>query len=137
MDATCKQIIHLSTHFPLVLSISNSLHPLAECRSDPVRQRFFWAPPEDGAKPIPHSTALLTIAPDDRMYVENKEWLKLRVVEERFEDTEENMGKLIVKAIPGALVAAVAPGTGGAAMAIASALKSPYSITVRFFIAST
>jgi hypothetical protein len=71
------------------------------------------------------------------MYVENKEWLKLRVVEERFEDTEENMGKPIVKAIPGALVAAVAPGTGGAAMAIASALKSPYSITVRFFIAST
>lgn len=96
----------------------------ARQNSDPIRQLFFYTTPDlvlPEGQLIPTVDDLMNATPEDeRMYIENKEWIKVRVAEEKFDDTSENVGKVVVKAF-GAPVEPEIPDA-------VSNLSAPYSI---------
>lgn len=69
-------------------------HLLPEyCVFDATRRAFFWVPPpEDSDTPLTSDDLLKTLK-DERLYIERKDWIRIRVEEEHWDDTSPGTGR--------------------------------------------
>ncbi|ORY59905.1 RNA polymerase III subunit Rpc25-domain-containing protein [Leucosporidium creatinivorum] len=91
---------------------------------DPQRRAFFWVVPPDPAPEVrPSEDELRSADPDTRLYIERRDWIRIRVEEEHWDDANPTQGK--------APPPAPAPGAdGGAPQAPTPATKGrpPYRL---------
>ncbi|GAA5893126.1 hypothetical protein JCM6882_003892 [Rhodosporidiobolus microsporus] len=78
---------------------------------DHDRRSFFWLPSNpDDPSPRPSVKELLSAPEEEKLYLQRKDWVRVRVEEEHWDDTSPTSGK-----VKSAAVAAGAPGAQGAA----------------------
>lgn len=100
--------------------------------SDPQRRAFFWVVPPDPAPEVrPSEEELRGADQDTRLYIERRDWIRIRVEEEHWDDANPSQGK--------APPPAPAPGAdGGAPQAPTPATKGrpPYRLVVSSAVAT-
>lgn len=104
------------------------LTPYFHSHSDHDRRSYFWFPAESPDDPRPTVKELLAQPEDAKLYIGRKDWVRIRVEEEHWDDTSPTSGKAK------APVAASAPGAQGEQQApVVEARtngKPPYSLIV-------
>ena len=98
--------------------------PLTELNSDSKRQEYFWVPPADPPPDIAPTPAELSRTPEDqRLYIQKRDWVRIRVEEEHWDDSSPINGK----APPSQ--GELPPGANGLPPPVPKG-KPPYSLTV-------
>ncbi|GAA5994435.1 DNA-directed RNA polymerase III subunit RPC25 [Rhodotorula paludigena] len=96
---------------------------------DHERRAFFWVPSDQSGGPRPTVKELLSLDEEQKLYVSRKDWIRVRVEEEHWDDTSPTSGKVKTPAT----VAAGAPGAGQegqqpVADQVRTNGKAPYSL---------
>ncbi|KAI5481853.1 DNA-directed RNA polymerase III subunit RPC8 [Pseudohyphozyma bogoriensis] len=61
---------------------------------DPSRRAYFWLVPPDPAPEVrPAESVLLKSSAEERLYIEKRDWIRIRVEEEHWADTSPGSGK--------------------------------------------
>ncbi|GAA6043185.1 hypothetical protein JCM8097_008717, partial [Rhodosporidiobolus ruineniae] len=69
---------------------------------DHDRRSFFWLPASDPSAPRPSTKALLSTPSEEKLYLARKDWVRVRVEEELWDDTSPTSGKAAAVAGEGA-----------------------------------
>ncbi|GAA5979933.1 hypothetical protein JCM11641_007590 [Rhodosporidiobolus odoratus] len=82
---------------------------------DHDRRSFFWLPIADPDLPRPSLKELLATPSEEKLFINRKDWLRVRVEEEQWDDTSPTSGKVKVAPVVAAPGEAAAGGGGQAA----------------------
>lgn len=102
--------------------------------SDSSTREFFWVPPdsEDPEAPRMSSLELQQTASDQRLPISKRDWVRIRVEEEIFDDTSPTTGAAPASGLASGAIAGAGGETTGKEVGSGVKGKSPYRLVVSF-----
>jgi len=122
-------LVWLPLSSPPAFSLASQKKPSAT-PSDPNRRSYFWAVADDPPPPVrPTEVELLALPTDQKLYVERRDWIRVRVEEEHWDDASPIGPQAAAPPPPGT---GVEGGPAGKAVVGAVMGRPPYSLVVSF-----